>query len=136
MGLQYFHILILGSWDLVYLNEVAPVTLGSKSKICLCSYFILNFVLNIRIEMTEKYSSDLFRVVIAQISQTIGYSYTLSSPLELLQDVMKKFVQEFAQDMHCNMEHGKRCNTPTDKNKSIRLLLRIFTNLLFSHHLF
>ncbi|XP_043069605.1 uncharacterized protein Taf3 isoform X2 [Drosophila bipectinata] len=58
--------------------------------------------------MAEKYSSDLFRVVIAQISQTIGYSYTFSSPLELLQDIMKKFVQEFAQDLHCNMEHANR----------------------------
>ncbi|XP_032311788.1 uncharacterized protein LOC6505487 isoform X2 [Drosophila ananassae] len=58
--------------------------------------------------MAEKYSSDLFRVVIAQISQTIGYSYTFSSPLELLQDVIKKFVHEFAQDMHRNMEHANR----------------------------
>ncbi|XP_043069606.1 uncharacterized protein DDB_G0284459 isoform X4 [Drosophila bipectinata] len=75
--------------------------------------------------MAEKYSSDLFRVVIAQISQTIGYSYTFSSPLELLQDIMKKFVQEFAQDLHCNMEHG---NYPQEHLTSCKTELNLDRN--------
>ncbi|XP_044316492.1 transcription initiation factor TFIID subunit 3 isoform X2 [Drosophila rhopaloa] len=58
--------------------------------------------------MADKYSSDLTLVVIAQIAQTIGYSSTLSAPLELLQDVMQKFTQEFARDLHGHMEHANR----------------------------
>ncbi|XP_017033629.3 uncharacterized protein Taf3 isoform X1 [Drosophila kikkawai] len=58
--------------------------------------------------MTDKYSSDLCRIVIAQISQTIGYNCTLSAPLELLQDVMLKFMLEFARDLHGHMEHANR----------------------------
>ncbi|KAH8373750.1 hypothetical protein KR009_009397, partial [Drosophila setifemur] len=58
--------------------------------------------------MADKYSLDLFRVVIAQITQTIGYSCTLSAPLELLQDIMQKFVQEFSRDMHSQMQHANR----------------------------
>ncbi|KAH8269796.1 hypothetical protein KR018_008130, partial [Drosophila ironensis] len=58
--------------------------------------------------MADKYSSELFRVVIAQITQTIGYSCTLTAPLELLQDVMLKFMQEIARDMHGHMEHANR----------------------------
>ncbi|XP_026839037.1 uncharacterized protein LOC6555810 isoform X4 [Drosophila erecta] len=56
--------------------------------------------------MADRYASDLALVVVAQITQTIGYSCTLSAPLELLQDILQKFVQEFAQDMHGQMEHG------------------------------
>ncbi|XP_015044235.1 transcription initiation factor TFIID subunit 3 isoform X3 [Drosophila pseudoobscura] len=58
--------------------------------------------------MTDKYSSDLMRIVIAQITQTIGYSSTLSAPLELLQDILLKFMQEFARDLHGQMEHANR----------------------------
>ncbi|XP_017010900.2 uncharacterized protein Taf3 isoform X2 [Drosophila takahashii] len=58
--------------------------------------------------MADKYSSDLALVVIAQITQTIGYSCTLSAPLELLQDILQKFTQEFARDLHCHMEHANR----------------------------
>ncbi|KAH8252420.1 hypothetical protein KR038_010259, partial [Drosophila bunnanda] len=59
-------------------------------------------------KMADKYSSDLCRIVIAQITQTIGYSSTLSAPLELLQDVMQKFMDEFARDLHLHMEHANR----------------------------
>ncbi|XP_017051393.2 uncharacterized protein LOC108095031 isoform X2 [Drosophila ficusphila] len=58
--------------------------------------------------MAEKYSSDLGLVVIAQITQNIGYSCTLSAPLELLQDIMQKFMQEFARDLHGHTEHANR----------------------------
>ncbi|KAH8342755.1 hypothetical protein KR084_006073, partial [Drosophila pseudotakahashii] len=58
--------------------------------------------------MADKYSSDLALVVIAQITQNIGYSCTLSAPLELLQDILQKFTQEFARDLHCHMEHANR----------------------------
>nr|ACJ13260.1 RE58915p [Drosophila melanogaster] len=58
--------------------------------------------------MADRYASDLALVVVAQITQTIGYSCTLSAPLELLQDILQKFVQEFARDMHRHMEHANR----------------------------
>ncbi|XP_039496606.1 uncharacterized protein LOC120454923 isoform X2 [Drosophila santomea] len=58
--------------------------------------------------MADRYASDLALVVVAQITQTIGYSCTLSAPLELLQDILQKFVQEFARDMHGQMEHANR----------------------------
>ncbi|SPP89007.1 transcription initiation factor TFIID subunit 3 isoform X1 [Drosophila guanche] len=58
--------------------------------------------------MADKYSSDLMRMVIAQVTQTIGYSSTLSAPLELLQDILIKFMQEFGRDLHGQMEHANR----------------------------
>ncbi|XP_033168053.1 uncharacterized protein LOC117146242 isoform X2 [Drosophila mauritiana] len=58
--------------------------------------------------MADRYASDLALVVVAQITQTIGYSCSLSAPLELLQDILQKFVQEFARDMHGHMEHANR----------------------------
>lgn len=57
--------------------------------------------------MAEKYSSDLLRVVVAQIAQTIGYSNTQSAPVELLEDILHKFIQELARNLHSQAEHGK-----------------------------
>ncbi|XP_041674445.1 uncharacterized protein LOC108102367 isoform X2 [Drosophila eugracilis] len=58
--------------------------------------------------MADHFASDLALVIIAQIAQTIGYSSTLSAPLELLQDIMHKFTQEFSRDLHGHMEHANR----------------------------
>lgn len=57
--------------------------------------------------MSEKYSSELLRVVIAQIAQTIGYSNTQSAPVELLEDILYRFIQELARNLHSQTEHGK-----------------------------
>lgn len=57
--------------------------------------------------MAEKYSSDLLRVVVAQIAQTIGYSNTQSAPVELLEDILHRFIQELARNLHSQTEHGK-----------------------------
>ncbi|XP_030379816.1 transcription initiation factor TFIID subunit 3 [Scaptodrosophila lebanonensis] len=58
--------------------------------------------------MTDKYCADLLRIAVAQISQTIGYSSAQTAPLELLQDVLHKFLQEFARDLHSQTEHANR----------------------------
>lgn len=57
--------------------------------------------------MTEAYSSEILRVVVAQIAQTIGYSNTQSAPLELLEDILLRFIQELARDLHNQVEHGR-----------------------------
>lgn len=56
--------------------------------------------------MAEKYTTELLGVVIAQIAQTIGYSRTQSAPLELLEDILLRFIQELARDLHSQAEHG------------------------------
>ncbi|KAL7726693.1 hypothetical protein ACLKA6_012771 [Drosophila palustris] len=58
--------------------------------------------------MAETYSSEILRVVIAQIAQTIGYSNTQSAPLELLEDILQRFIQELARDLHSQAEHANR----------------------------
>ncbi|KAH8403617.1 hypothetical protein KR222_009720, partial [Zaprionus bogoriensis] len=58
--------------------------------------------------MAEKYSSELFRVVIAQIAQTIGYSNSQCAPLELLEDILERFIQELAHNLHSQAEHANR----------------------------
>nr|AAF81901.1 architectural regulator of copia enhancer [Drosophila hydei] len=58
--------------------------------------------------MAEKYTSELLGVVIAQIAQTIGYSRTQSAPLELLEDILLRFIQELARDLHRQAEHANR----------------------------
>ncbi|XP_032588950.1 uncharacterized protein LOC6585799 isoform X2 [Drosophila mojavensis] len=58
--------------------------------------------------MTEKYTSELLGVVIAQIAQTIGYNRTQSVPLELLEDILLRFIQELARDLHSQAEHANR----------------------------
>lgn len=58
--------------------------------------------------MAEKYTSELLGVVIAQIAQTIGYSRTQSAPLELLEDILLRFIQELARDLHRQAEHGNK----------------------------
>ncbi|ALC48138.1 bip2 [Drosophila busckii] len=70
--------------------------------------------------MTEKYSLELLRVVAAQISQTIGYSSTQSAPLELLQDILKRFIEELARDLHSQVEHANRVE-PTLKDTQLSL---------------
>lgn len=57
--------------------------------------------------MSDKYSSELLRIVIAQIAQTIGYSNTQSAPVELLEDILHRFIQELASNLHSQTEHGK-----------------------------
>ncbi|XP_064537524.1 uncharacterized protein Taf3 isoform X2 [Drosophila montana] len=58
--------------------------------------------------MAEKYTSEILGIVIAQIAQTIGYSRTQSAPLELLEDILQRFIQELARDLHSQAEHANR----------------------------
>ncbi|EDW83592.2 uncharacterized protein Dwil_GK13694 [Drosophila willistoni] len=60
------------------------------------------------------------RIIIAQIAQNIGYSSTQNAPLELLQDILQKFMQEFAHDLHSQMEHANRIE-PTLKDARLTL---------------
>lgn len=50
---------------------------------------------------------ELLRIAVAQICQTIGYNATQTAPLELLQDVLDKFMREFTRDLRRQVEHCK-----------------------------
>lgn len=57
--------------------------------------------------MSDQYMKELLRVAVAQICQTIGYNATQTAPLELLQDVLDKFLREFTRDLRRQVEHCK-----------------------------
>ncbi|XP_065363175.1 uncharacterized protein Taf3 isoform X2 [Calliphora vicina] len=62
--------------------------------------------------MSDQYMKEILRVAVAQICQTIGYNATQTAPLELLQDVLDKFLREFTRDLRRQVEHYNR----TDAN--------------------
>ncbi|XP_013107927.2 transcription initiation factor TFIID subunit 3 isoform X1 [Stomoxys calcitrans] len=64
--------------------------------------------------MTDQYMKDVLRVAVAQICQTIGYNATQSAPLELLQDVLDKFMREFTRDLRRQVEHYNRTEANMD----------------------
>ncbi|XP_075158993.1 TBP-associated factor 3 [Haematobia irritans] len=64
--------------------------------------------------MTDQYMKDILRVAVAQICQTIGYNATQSAPLELLQDVLDKFMKEFTRDLRRQVEHYNRTEANLD----------------------
>ncbi|KAH8272442.1 hypothetical protein KR044_002967, partial [Drosophila immigrans] len=78
--------------------------------------------------MAEIYSSEVLRIVIAQIAQTIGYCNTQNAPLELLEDILLKFVQELARDLHSQVEHANR------SEPNIRDVQLSFSNLSIDVH--
>lgn len=57
--------------------------------------------------MSENYVRELLRVSIAQICQTIGYNAIQTTPLELLQDNLHKFLHEFCRDLRRHVDHCK-----------------------------
>lgn len=55
--------------------------------------------------MSVRYSKELTRIVVAQICQTIGYHSAQSASLEVLQDILDKFLKEFTRDLRRQVEH-------------------------------
>lgn len=55
--------------------------------------------------MSTRYSKELTRIVVAQICQTIGYHSAQSASLEVLQDILEKFLKEFTRDLRRQVEH-------------------------------
>ncbi|XP_037822011.1 uncharacterized protein LOC119610739 isoform X2 [Lucilia sericata] len=77
--------------------------------------------------MSDQYMKELLRVAVAQICQTIGYNATQSAPLELLQDVLDKFMREFTRDLRRQVEHYNR--TEANLNDVTLTLSSINVNL-------
>lgn len=50
---------------------------------------------------------DVLRLAVAQVCLTIGYHVIQGTPLELLQDILHKFLKEFARDLKRQVEHCK-----------------------------
>lgn len=50
--------------------------------------------------MSAKYSRDILRVVVAQLCQTIGWHAVHSTPLELITDVLQKYITELGENSH------------------------------------
>ncbi|XP_060661084.1 uncharacterized protein LOC132794855 isoform X3 [Drosophila nasuta] len=78
--------------------------------------------------MAEIYSSDILRIVIAEIAQTIGYSNTQNASLELLEDILLRFVKELSRDLHSQVEHANRIEP------SIKDVQLCFGNLAIDIH--
>uniref|UniRef100_A0A1I8M4D0 PHD-type domain-containing protein n=1 Tax=Musca domestica TaxID=7370 RepID=A0A1I8M4D0_MUSDO len=62
----------------------------------------------------DGYMKEVLRVAVAQICQTIGYNATQTAPLELLQDVLDKFLKEFTRDLRRQVEHYNRTEANLD----------------------
>lgn len=50
--------------------------------------------------MAELYSRSLLRVAVAQIAQQLGWTSIQSTPLELLTDILERYVLETAKYTH------------------------------------
>lgn len=77
----------------------------------------------------DGYMKEVLRVAVAQICQTIGYNATQTAPLELLQDVLDKFLKEFTRDLRRQVEH---CESSAfhNKNEFLMILLLFFFLIL------
>ena len=56
--------------------------------------------------MVESYSRDILKVVVAQICQTIGWHAIHSTAIELLTDVLRKYIHELGHTAH---RYGEQC---------------------------
>ncbi|XP_050339808.1 transcription initiation factor TFIID subunit 3 isoform X2 [Bactrocera neohumeralis] len=64
--------------------------------------------------MTDHYMRELLRIVVAQICQTIGYHVVQTTPFELLQDILQRFLHEFSRDLRRQVEHYNRTEACLD----------------------
>uniref|UniRef100_A0A034W2L5 Transcription initiation factor TFIID subunit 3 n=1 Tax=Bactrocera dorsalis TaxID=27457 RepID=A0A034W2L5_BACDO len=64
--------------------------------------------------MTDHYIRELLRTVVAQICQTIGYHVVQTTPFELLQDILQRFLHEFSRDLRRQVEHYNRTEACLD----------------------
>ncbi|XP_018803027.1 PREDICTED: uncharacterized protein LOC108977670 isoform X3 [Bactrocera latifrons] len=64
--------------------------------------------------MTDHYVRELLRTVVAQICQTMGYHVVQTTPFELLQDILQRFLHEFSRDLRRQVEHYNRTEACLD----------------------
>ncbi|XP_023159186.1 transcription initiation factor TFIID subunit 3 isoform X3 [Ceratitis capitata] len=64
--------------------------------------------------MSDRYMRDVLRLAVAQVCLTIGYHVIQGTPLELLQDILHKFLKEFARDLKRQVEHYNRTEANMD----------------------
>lgn len=67
-----------------------------------------------RMASTEEYSRSVLRVSVAQICQNLGWNATQTSPLELMTDVLERYLEEIAKISHRYSEQCKY-SEPTDR---------------------
>ena len=53
-----------------------------------------------------EYSRSLLRVVVAQVCQTLGWNGIQSTPLELLTDILERYLLEIGRTSHRYSEQG------------------------------
>lgn len=57
--------------------------------------------------MIDVYMNEILRVGVAQICQNIGYASTKTVALELLQDILDRFLRALTSDLRHRVEHCK-----------------------------
>lgn len=73
---------------------------GSKS------FIILLF------QMSEEYCQSILRIALAQICQSVGWNAAQSTPLELLTDVMGRYMLQLAKVTH---RYAEQCTSVIKK---------------------
>lgn len=57
--------------------------------------------------MSSPYTQQVLKVIVAQVCQTIGWNSIQSTPLELLGDILHKYLQEITHQTH---RYSELCN--------------------------
>lgn len=50
--------------------------------------------------MSSAYTQQILKVIVAQVCQTIGWNSIQTTPLELLGDILHKYLQEVSHQTH------------------------------------
>lgn len=71
--------------------------------------------------MSSPYTQQVLKVIVAQVCQTIGWNSIQTTPLELLGDILHKYLQEVSQQTH---RYSELCTyTIFPIGMSVRVLL-------------
>lgn len=54
--------------------------------------------------MKQNYSTNILRVIVAQVCQTIGWQSITSSSLEIMVDVLDRYLKEICKTTHAYTE--------------------------------
>jgi transcription initiation factor TFIID subunit 3 len=55
----------------------------------------------------ENYTLQILKVVVAQVCQTVGWQSVTGTSLEIMVDVLDRYVREICKKTHDYAEHGK-----------------------------
>uniref|UniRef100_A0A1A9ZIK8 Bromodomain associated domain-containing protein n=1 Tax=Glossina pallidipes TaxID=7398 RepID=A0A1A9ZIK8_GLOPL len=61
-----------------------------------------------KVQMIDVYMNEVLRVGVAQICQNIGYDSTKTVALEVLQDILDRFLKALTRDLRQRVEHYNR----------------------------